>query len=40
MRLTADTMKTKLYAHVVPHVQSSGTGKSHAHDELAKHILQ
>ena len=39
MRLTADTMKTELYAHVVPHVQSSGTGKSRAHDELAKHIL-
>ena len=28
-----------LYARVVPHVQSSGTGKSRAHDELAKHIL-
>ena len=33
------TMKTDLYAHVVPHVQPSGTGKSRAHDELAKHIL-
>ena len=24
-----------LYCHVVPHVQSSGTGKSRTHDELA-----
>ena len=28
-----------LYARVVAHVQSSGTGKSRAHDELAKYIL-
>lgn len=28
-----------LYARVVPHVQSSGTGKSRAHDELAKYVL-
>ena len=28
-----------LYARVVAHVQSSGTGKSRTHDELAKHIL-
>ena len=28
-----------LYARVVAHVQLSGTGKSRAHDELAKYIL-
>jgi len=28
-----------LYARVVPHVQSSGTGKSRTHDELAKRVL-
>jgi len=28
-----------LYARVVSHVQSSGTGKSRAHDELAKRVL-
>jgi len=32
-------VQTPLYARVVPHVQSSGTGKSRAHDELAKDIL-
>ena len=31
--------RTSLYACVVPHVQSSGTGKSRTHDELAKRIL-
>ncbi|KAK2459288.1 hypothetical protein APHAL10511_008709 [Amanita phalloides] len=31
--------RTGLYARVVPHVQSSGTGKSRAHDELAKRVL-
>ncbi len=30
---------SSLYARVVPHVQSSGTGKSRAHDELAKRVL-
>ena len=33
------TIGTSLYAPVVPHVQSSGTGKSRTHDELAKRIL-
>ena len=28
-----------LYCRLVPHVQSSGTGKSRTHDELAKHIF-
>ena len=28
-----------LYSRVVPHVQSSGTGKSRTHDELAKRIF-
>jgi len=31
--------RTGLYARVASHVQSSGTGKSRAHDELAKQIL-
>ena len=30
---------TSLYYHLVSHVQSSGTGKSHTHDELAKRIF-
>jgi len=33
------TIGTSLYASVVPHVQSSGTGKSRTHDELAKRIF-
>ncbi|KAK2467680.1 hypothetical protein APHAL10511_000274 [Amanita phalloides] len=31
--------RTRLYVHAVSHVQSSGTGKSRAHDELAKRVL-
>ena len=31
--------EASLYARVVSHVQSSGTGKSRAHDELAKRLL-
>ena len=31
--------RTGLYARAVSHVQSSGTGKSRAHDELAKRVL-
>src|SRR5258708_991043 len=31
--------KASLYARVMSHVQSSGTGKSRAHDELAKRLL-
>ena len=30
---------TDLYCRAVPHVQSSGTGKSRTHDELAKRIF-
>jgi hypothetical protein len=30
---------TSLYCRLVSHVQSSGTGKSRAHDELAKRIF-
>jgi hypothetical protein len=33
------TMDPQPYARVVSHVQSSGTGKSRAHDELAKSIF-
>jgi hypothetical protein len=36
---TTGTIDPQPYARVVSHVQSSGTGKSRAHDELAKIIF-